>query len=205
MNWVDFITNAAREHSWNDIPRIFYLFLRIAESDYIGRYQLMHELNLTEAIIKTMLEKMRKAGIISAKLKKGHTLTDTGIQLYTSFRDDVPIIRRNSFGDITLFPQDVLFLIKNKSHKISNGMRQRDIAIITCRNIEVGVTTLTVKNREILIPPNNIKVAEFYPEFYKKIRDLTFENNDVIIIGSSKNIVNAYLAGLSSVLDLFIN
>ncbi len=203
MKWNEFIKQEAKLNQWQDIPRLFYIFLRIAESHYIGRYQLMRELTITEAVIKTMLEKLKKANLIIAEPKRGHILSPFGLEIYNSFRTDIPTILRDDFGNITLFRKDSLFLVRNRADKISNGLKQRDIALISCKDFNIGVTTLIVKRNNILIPPENIVIKEKYPEAYQKISKLDLRNNDVIIIGSSYDTNKAFLAGLSAILDLF--
>ena len=166
---------------------IFYALELLAEKP-IGRNKLAEKLNVGEGAIRTIISRLKEAGLIVTS-KEGCTLTDKGLSVWKSFVDVYP--RRVEIGKtaLTTSKYNYAFLVKNKAHKIKSGIDQRDAAIMGgAKRALVIVST----NGRLKIESVSNSIEDEFPEAASEILDkLTPEDNDVIIIAGADDPLKA--------------
>jgi hypothetical protein len=196
------------------------LFIFDENRDGIGRYRLQKELLIGEGTAKSMIKKLNKKikfiSVIDERKRKGHFLTEKGIDYLNKIKTVIPIIKegKSSILKDIIIETDITYsyfcLVKNGSHKISNGVSQRDAAIKISGS---GATCLVFNGKDLIFPSkshsepiNNDMVVNKYLQTYFKTeiskKNIKLEKNDVIAIGSGDNLQKARLATLNAALTL---
>jgi predicted transcriptional regulator len=157
----------------------------------IGRDRLIRKLNLNEASVRTLLNRLEESGFVK-KSNRGKTLTVKG-EKFSSF------LKKNIIGPfdvcrtkVTVSKYNIAYIVRKKSRKIRKGVEQRDQAIMMGAE---GLTTITYDG-SLHIPGLDWKV----PDNIKNLFNL--EKDDVILIGSAKSKDLADLAALNAALLL---
>jgi len=155
----------------------------------ISRASLAKKLSLGEGTLRTILNILKKKGILDSD-RQGHHLSPEGIKLKNTISSLVRIKKAESK---TLYPQykKVALLIKNAG-EISVGYELRDIAV---RNGAVGAMLILYKNGLVLPQFTKFELDEF-----KKLYD--YENGDLLVVTfaeSYKEATNAALAVATAV------
>jgi predicted transcriptional regulator len=161
----------------------------------IGRSKLAKELGVGEGAMRTMINRLKDAGLISTS-KLGCTLTSKGLKVWneynTVFRRKVGIGK----SELTLADYNFVILVKNRGHKVKSGMEQRDAAIMVGGK---GATTIMFKGKRLIIPSVSDNVAKDFPKAANQmIRLLRPEENDVIVVGSADSLVRAEYGALAA-------
>jgi predicted transcriptional regulator len=166
---------------------IFYALELLAEKP-IGRNKLAEKLNVGEGAIRTIISRLKEAGLIVTS-KEGCTLTDKGLSVWKSFVDVYPMRVEIGKTALTTSKYNYAFLVKNKAHKIKSGIDQRDAAIMGgAKRALVIVST----NGRLKIESVSNSIEDEFPEAASEILDkLTPEDNDVIIIAGADDPVKA--------------
>lgn len=153
----------------------------IAEKS-IGRTKLAEELNLGQGATRTIINRLKSAGLISTS-KMGCTLTERGQRVWGEFRK--MLCRKMEVKDYKLVGAKYNFavLAKNCGHKIKSGIEQRDSAVKVGAK---GAVTLVYKNGRLIVPSVDMDFAFNFPETAKYItKVLQPGENDVIIISGA--------------------
>lgn len=176
---------------------IFHMLraIELIAEEAIGRSKLAEELKVGEGTVRTMIRRLKDAGVIKTS-KRGCTLTSKGVKLWneyqTVFRRKVEIGK----SELTLADHNVTILVKNRGDKVESGMEQRDAAIMVGGR---GATTIMVKGGLLIIPSVSEDLAEDFPQPTNQIIQLLEpEDNDVIVIGSADSLVKAEYAALAA-------
>jgi len=169
---------------------IFHMLraIELIAENTIGRIKLAEELEVGEGTVRTMISRLKDAGLIATS-KIGCTLTSRGMKLWneykTVFRKKVEIEK----NELTLADYNFAILVKNCAHKVKSGMEQRDTAIMVGAK---GATTIMFKGGRLVVPPVSDSNAGDFPKAANQIsRLLQPEENDVIVIGSADSLVKA--------------
>jgi len=167
--------------SYSPVHVVKILFL-LSEKP-MGRFQLMKEMGMKEATIKTLVKRLKNNKLIESSTK-GNLLTKKGNELLkkTLMKISKPI--EIDISDYTVGKYNTAILVKNSSKKVKFGVEQRDEAIKIGAD---GATTLICSNGKLIFPGCNRNITEL-----EKIlrRYFNIENEDVIVIssGSTKKI-----------------
>jgi len=136
----------------------------------IGREKLIKVLGLNEASVRTMMNFLRRRGLLKST-KRGHEPTKKCKRILKFLKTNIrgPIILEKM--PIAMGEKNIAYIVKNKASKIRYGIEQRDQAIIMGAH---GMTTI-VKKGKILMPG------------MKKSIDLNIDmkDGDVLLIGSA--------------------
>jgi len=169
---------------------IFHMLraIELIAENTIGRTKLAEELEVGEGTVRTMISRLKDAGLIATS-EIGCTLTSRGLKLWdeykTVFRKKVEIEK----NELTLADYNFAILVKNCAHKVESGMEQRDAAIMVGAK---GATTIVFKGGRLIVPPVSDSTAGDFPKAANQIfRLLQPEENDVIVIGSADSLVKA--------------
>lgn len=161
----------------------------------IGRSKLAEELKIGEGTVRTIISRLKEAGLISTS-KLGCSLTDKGLRLWNEYRlmfkEKVEIGK----NELTLAEYNFAILVKNCGHKVKSGMEQRDAAVIAGAK---GATTVLFREDHLTIPSVSDNLAKDFPdEANNLIKLLKPEENDVIVIGSADSLEKAKYGALAA-------
>ncbi|MHA1913176.1 MAG: DUF4443 domain-containing protein [Promethearchaeota archaeon] len=206
--------------TFKQVHIILALFIFDENPEGIGRYRLQKELLIGEgtakSLIKKLNEKVQFITVADKKIRKGHVLTDVGVKYLTKIKQSIPII---STGEPSILKNLIIdaeriysyfCLIKSVSHKITNGIDQRDAAIKVNGS---GATCLVFNGKELRFPSKSNeesvnegiilnKTLSSYFESQLSERNIKLEKDDVIAIGSGITPQKARLATLNAALTL---
>jgi len=166
-----------------------------------GRIKLSEKLKLGEGATRTLLNRLKEAGIIVTS-KAGCKLTERGRQLWKQYKAVFKKRVQLEKNELTLAQYNIALLVRDKEEKVKSGMEQRDAALLCGGK---GAITLVYKNGKLTIPSVDLDVAEAYPKAHRQL--MTFlepEENDVIIIGcadTEEKAVYGTLAAAWTLLD----
>jgi predicted transcriptional regulator len=175
---------------------IFHLLLAIEliSKEIIGRSKLAEKLNVGEGAVRTMVERLRDAELITTS-KAGCALTSKGLRLWEEYES---VFKKVEIGknELTLANYNFAILVKNRGHKVRSGMEQRDAAV---RAGAKGATTIMFKGGRLIIPSASNDVAKDFPKAASQIAKLLkLEENDAVIIGSDDSLEKADLGALAA-------
>lgn len=160
---------------------IFYA-LELMATKPIGRNKLAEKLEVGEGAIRTIISRLRNAGLIVAA-RDGCSLTDEGQKTWMEFKQLFPSMTEVEETELTHSKFNYAFLVKNSGHKIKSGIEQRDAAIMGGAKRAIAI----VSNKgHLVIDSVSSSIEKEYPEAAKKIlKNLKPEDNDVIIIAGA--------------------
>jgi predicted transcriptional regulator len=160
----------------------------IANYGNVGRVSLSKELELGIGTTRTIIRHLKRERLIEGS-KYGFVLSEQGKSLLSCLRAkmgkgiDVP----NS--SLTAGPSVVAVLVKDAAHKVGGGAEQRNTAI---RAGARGATTLVFLGKRLIMPSKkDHSLRDLSPLHDIIISKLNPEENDVIIVGSGENKMDA--------------
>jgi predicted transcriptional regulator len=166
---------------------IFYALEFMAKKP-IGRNKLAEKLNVGEGAIRTIISRLKDAGLIATS-KEGGTLTDKGLSVWKNFEDVFPRRVEVKKTALTTSEYNYAFLVKNKGHKVKSGIDQRDAAIMGGAK---RALVIVFKNDRLMIESVSNSIEKDFPESANEIlKNIKPEDNDVIIIAGADNPLKA--------------
>jgi DNA-binding MarR family transcriptional regulator len=168
------------------LPRFAEVHVRealelIAKHGRIGRKDLANELRIGEGSMRTVLNQLKKRGLITSS-RGGHTLTTKGRHTLGKPLEFVKV----DAGDLTVGGADVATVVRGAVAKVKRGIEQRDEAI---KAGAAGATVLVFKNGKLQFPDRFIEVGEKVSETI--IKTLKPQEGDAIVIGTADDVVSA--------------
>jgi predicted transcriptional regulator len=163
------------------VSHIFYALELMAERP-IGRNKLAEKLDVGEGVVRTMINRLRDAGLIVTS-KAGCSLTDKGLRIWKKFEEFFP--KRVEIGktELTTAECNYAFLVKNSGHKVKSGIEQRDAAIVAGAKRAVVIVS---KRGHLIIESVSDNIEKEFPKAADQILKGTKpEDNDVIIIAGA--------------------
>jgi len=184
---------------------IFHLikaFELIAKEGPIGRGKLSEELKTGEGAIRTLIERLKDAGLITVS-KKGCSLTEKGEKLWNKMQLIFPKKAKIKQNELTLAACNVAIKVKGCSEKVRFGLEQRDAALLAGAK---GAITLFFKGDKLVLPTISEDVAKDFPRAFNQItQQLPPEEGDVIVIGSADTWDKAEYGALAAAWSLIEN
>jgi DNA-binding PadR family transcriptional regulator len=170
----------------------------------LGRYELCQNMSIGEGSVRTLLKRFTENGYIAPDGRQGQRLTSKGKTLFDQISNDIPSGLFLDVAPLVMFGKAFANLVKNKASEVTDGVRQRDEAIIQGGYGEAGATTLVYKNGSLLIPPGDYHVIlQYESEGVLIIESLRPSDEDVIVIGSSNDPNLAREVSMAAVMTLF--
>ena len=167
----------------------------------LGRYSLMNRLELSEATTKTLINFLKRNGILASIPKKGHYLTQKGKLLGVEIEKHFTIVSDvKNLDKLVVCSEKSIIVVRNASDKVSDGLRERDNALLAGA---CGATTLIVNENKSILLPSSEPLAPPYQKALKEI--LHILPADVIIIGSGKNKKVALFGALAAAISLLLS
>lgn len=164
----------------------------ISKHGRVGRKQLTEELDIGEGSMRTILNQLKKRGLIISS-RGGHALTAKGRRTLGKPFEFVQV----DVGDLTVSKINVATIVRGAAIKVTRGIEQRDEAIKAGAE---GATVLIFKGGELQFPDGFLKIKK---EINRALmRALNPREGDVIVIGTSEDIPSAERGALAAARSL---
>jgi predicted transcriptional regulator len=161
----------------------------------IGRKQLSRELGLGEGTVRTLLSRMKAAGLLETS-RGGATLTSEGRGLLERFGE---LISAGEFPEteVTVGSRNYAILVRGAGSSVNRGIEQRDAALMAGAE---GATTLVYDGERLIMPGVEMEID---PAILEHVLDF-FEpgREDVVIIGSAQEPLDAEIGAKYAALKL---
>jgi predicted transcriptional regulator len=164
-----------------------YTALQLMAEKPIGRSKLASGLNVGEGVIRTIIGRLKDAGLIITS-KKGCKLTSKGLKVW---KDAESVFRKKvelGENELSLGKYNFAFLVKNHGDKVRSGLEQRDASVVAGAK---GATAIVCKTGNLIIASVSGTAAKDYPEIAGQISKLGLEDNDAIIVASADTLLKA--------------
>ncbi|MEM1723533.1 MAG: DUF4443 domain-containing protein [Candidatus Jordarchaeales archaeon] len=163
-----------------------------------GRYALKDFLGLGDAAARTLLRRLHRLGLVKPAGRKGHILTERGRSIAESLKRYLAEFKELPRSFLSIDKCDYGFRLRGLSHIISNGVKERDLAVSSGGK---GATTIIVKDGRFIVP-SVMELTGKEEDFLRRFFDP--EEGDVILIVSAKDRSTALRAGLNVVAELIM-
>jgi predicted transcriptional regulator len=159
-----------------------------------GRGKLAENLGVGEGTIRTILGRLRDAGVIEIS-KAGCSLTDSGLKLWKEYTSAFNKIQIGQ-NELALAKYNFAVLVRNCVEAVGSGIEQRDAAVMAGAR---SATTIMVRKKRMVIPSVSQDVVRDFPVAADQlVRLLHPKENDVIVIGGSDNSRKAEYGALAA-------
>ncbi len=186
-------TGPQTSFSYFDVVRSVFL---IASNPGVGRKRLAESLGLGEGAVRTLLSRLKAAGIVRSD-RRGCYLTEKARPIYEELASNISIPKLIDVGGTWPFPSNVAIVVKNAAGKVRRGIEQRDSAI---RAGAGGAMTLIHRGGRLLMP-EACDVTSEYPDFARRVLgQLELGENDVVIIVGANSRVEAENGAIAAAL-----
>lgn len=158
----------------------------IRDEKRIGRARISSLLGIGEGSVRTLLDGLEEAKLISRN-NAGIVLTERGSAALSRFP-----IRLCRIGRCALFPGLIssAALISGRGHAVSNGIKQRDAAV---RNGGTGAITMVVTGGRLSLPPDN-KTVDDGSAMNAAFSTLGAADGDAVIVGAAGTGIGSEMA-----------
>jgi Mn-dependent DtxR family transcriptional regulator len=193
VNWKDAFIELAQAADGKVAPAFkphhaAVALVLIGREQPLGRYDLCQKMSVGEGTVRTLLKRLTEAGYIEAEGKQGQSLTAKGKPLFDEVIKDIPLSYALEIRELVMYEFAFANLVKSKAHLVTDGIRQRDEAIIQGGYGKAGASTLIQKKGMLVMPPDDFHILTSYEqETLLLLETLRPEDGDVIIIGSAED------------------
>jgi predicted transcriptional regulator len=189
LNFLDIIEGVTRKiapgptPSFNEAHVIKTLEL-INNHRILGRIKLSKELRLGEGTTRTLLNHLKKEGIIQSS-RKGVSLSPYGKKIVSDLKNRLSEGVVIPPSPITVGSFNVAILVRDSAQSVGSGMEQRDAAI---KSGATGATTLIFSNNKLSLPIGEENLSKSLPLLHDElVNKLNPNENCVIIVGSGES------------------
>jgi predicted transcriptional regulator len=209
MTWKDEFINLSQPADGRVAPAFkphhaAVALILIGREQPLGRYDLCEKMSIGEGSVRTLLKRFSEANLIEAEGKQGQTLTSYGQSLFDKITKDVPIGLELDVRRLVMYDYAFANLVKGRATRISDGVRQRDEAIIQGGYGQAGATTLIQKAGNLVMPPDDFHILrEYEEETILVVESLRTEDGDAVIIGSANGPNLAREVAMAAAMTLF--
>lgn len=176
---------------------IFHLLraIELVGEKPVGRSKLAENLSVGEGTVRTIVERLRSAGLIATS-KAGCTLTSKGLTFWKEYRSVFKKGTEIGRSELTLADCNFAILVKDHEHKVKSGVEQRDAAVMAGAK---GATTMIFKKKRLTFPSvSNGLTRDFSRATIQIVKLLEPEEDDVIVIGSADSPAKAEYGALAA-------
>jgi len=167
----------------------------IAEEGTIGRGKISEKSGLGEGVVRTLLRRLSKAGLVSTS-RSGCSLTTEGENLWRKISETIPYLSEIDESELTFAEHNFVVQIRGVGEKVRKGLEQRDAAV---RAGAKGAVTMVYRNKKLALPGLTDDISYSFPKAYGQIMSLmNLKENDVVIIACADTIENAEYGALAA-------
>lgn len=209
MNWKEVFVDLAQAADGKVAPafkphQAAVALVLIGREQPLGRYDLCEKMSVGEGTVRTLLKRLTESGYIEAEGKQGQSLTSAGEDLFEDLSIDIPLGLELDVGRLVMYQEAFANLVKKKAHVVTDGIRQRDEAIIQGGYGTAGATTIVQKNGVLVMPPDGFHIlTEYERETLLIIESLRPDDGDVVVIGSADDPNLAREVSMAAAMTLF--
>ena len=156
--------------------------------EHVGRGRLSEQLGIGEGATRTLLNRLKEAGLIVVS-KKGCSFTARGNRLWKEL--GLVFVKKACLGrnELVLTKCNVAIQLRGLGNEVQTGLEQRDAALIAGAR---GATTLVFKKGKLVMPNMSEDISRDYPVAYKQLTSLLHLNeNDAVVIGGADSLDKA--------------
>ncbi|MCF2136058.1 MAG: hypothetical protein K9W43_02360 [Candidatus Thorarchaeota archaeon] len=180
------------------------VLVMIGRQQPLGRYEMCQNISIGEGSVRTLLKRLTEGGLITAEGRRGQRLTKRGNEIFEAMIRDIPLGLFLDLGDLTVYKYDYANLVRGRASKVSDGIHQRDEAIIQGGRGKAGATTLVMRGGLLTMPPDDFNILlSNEKETLLILESLRPKDSDVIVIGSSDDQNLAREVSMAAVMTLF--
>jgi len=206
MNIKYALETMTKEKAPGPIPsfQVFHVIkaLELISHSPIGRGMLAKKLEIGEGATRTLLERLKAAGLVSIS-KAGCFLTKQGEEVWKEIENVFAAKTRLEPTKLTLSSCNVAILVKKKKNKVKLGMEQRDAAFLAGAK---GATTLVMEKGKLTMPKTTSDIAKDFPSINATImKTLKPSSGDAVVIGSAETWEKAEYGALAAAWTLLDN
>ncbi|MBS7607071.1 MAG: DUF4443 domain-containing protein [Candidatus Bathyarchaeia archaeon] len=175
-----------------DVVRLIRL---LAKYGPMGRGRISRELSLGEGAVRTILKRLVEADLVTMS-RGGCSLTHKGVIFWSKIEETLHDMVEIGRNELTLAPYNVAVLVRERAHKVMNGLEQRDAAVMSGAK---GATTIVFKGNKMIVPGVSADLEKDYPLAFREItRLMKPREGDVIIVSSADSLKNAEYGALAA-------
>lgn len=173
--------------------------LEVIKDGPVGRGGLSRILHMGGGVTRTLVRHLDAKGLIDVT-RSGIILSKRGESVFSEICSIISKTVELPRSSLTVGPVNTAVCVKGRANKVRMGLDQRDEAI---KAGGMGATTLVFTDKRLFIPGVDEKFLSDDIWIFDVIQTkMEPEENDVIIIGSAKNMAFAELAAKTAALDL---
>ncbi len=173
--------------------------LELVSNRYLGRKVLVKKLRVGEGSVRTVIKKLKEAGLIETK-RAGTHLTARGTKILSSIRDQFTEGVYVDPGEATLDIHNVARCAWDASEAVNSGVEQRDAAMGVG---STGASTFVYRNGGLEFPGMASDLGQLDPHMENSIMEkLTVEDDDVVVVGSASDEETANLGSIAAAISL---
>ena len=130
-------------------------------------------------------------------------MSKKGKQLHGQIQSKMSRLIQVPKTQLAVGPTVVALIVKNAGHKVDRGIEQRNTAI---RAGAAGATTLVFHDNKLVLPSKKIHSTKGLKQIQTAvILQLNPKENDIIILGSGTNQINAEIGAIMAAIKLLKN
>src|SRR5215831_6686433 len=178
--------------------QLLHALVLIDERAPVGRRTLAQELEITDGIVRGLLERLGEQGIIQVA-PSGAVLTRRGKAGLQKELSELSVKKIHFLGESEFAPGKLATAIQlvGKYRQGMTGVPERDEAIKSGAH---GSITIGVRGGRLVLPPDNQDVAKTSHLEDKRLREIFgISDNDLIIIGFAPNKSRSLIGALAVV------
>jgi DNA-binding MarR family transcriptional regulator len=160
------------------VSHVFFA-LELISRKAIGRNSLAKKLEVGEGAIRTIIKRLRDAGLITTS-REGCGLTNKGAKVWAQFEEYFSKHVEIGKTDLTKADYNYAFLVNNSGQKIRSGIEQRDAAIMAGAKRAI---IIVCKEGRLTIESVSTNLEKQFPEAANQIlKAMQPKDNDALII-----------------------
>jgi len=170
----------------------------ISDSGAMGRLNLSKDLCLGEGETRTLVRHLKNERLIEVS-RSGISLSANGRKLLSSLRTLFSEQIEIPLTPLAVGPFNIAVRVIGMKGAVKYGLEQRDAAI---RAGARGATTLVFTEQRLVMPGTGERVSQSDSSITASLSKLSLNEDDVIIIGSANEKIEAELGVKTAVLEL---
>jgi biotin operon repressor len=160
-----------------------FFSLELMSEKAIGRNKLAKKLEVGEGTVRTIINRLRKAGLIVTS-KEGCRLTSQGVAIWKKFEELFPKSAEIGETELTYAEYNYAILVKDSGHKVKSGIEQRDAAIVAGANRAV---IMVFRGGHLIIESVSNSLEQRFPSVMKQVLTILQpeENGVIVLVGAT--------------------
>ena len=168
----------------------------------IGRYRLAKMLRVPQGITRGILARMKKDGLITVRHRAGTRASPKGLRELAALMkgEHLKLVRRSDQELLGLGSRSVLFHVAERSHRLGQGIEQRDAAI---RAGATGAVTFLFDGKTLRFPGVAESLSKRNPAAFERLKNqVRMKKGDVVLISFAGTWWDAARGGFAAVRTL---